>query len=105
MSDTQKVNKLISKRHKITILNVNFISLKLSVLVFIVLLFQEQTWADCKILEGKFKSPFSKLVPELVSYEIEDAYFQMILPLKWKSDGYKPVCIHLAGTGDHVILL
>lgn len=65
-------------------------------------LLQEQTWADCKIVEGKFKSPFSKLVPELVSSEIEDAYFQMILPLKWKSDSYKPVCIHLAGTGDHV---
>lgn len=36
-----------------------------------------------------------------MSHEIEDAYFQMILPLKWKSE-YKPVCIHLAGTGDHV---
>lgn len=36
-----------------------------------------------------------------MSNEIEDAYFQMILPLKWKSE-YKPVCIHLAGTGDHV---
>uniref|UniRef100_A0A1B6EA70 Uncharacterized protein n=1 Tax=Clastoptera arizonana TaxID=38151 RepID=A0A1B6EA70_9HEMI len=25
----------------------------------------------------------------------------MILPKKWSSDHYKPVCIHMAGTGDH----
>lgn len=82
LSDTQEVNKLINKRHSITIIN-------------------ERTWAGWKILEGRFKSPFSTLFPGLVSHEIEDAYFKMILPLKWKSDGYKPVCIHLAGTGDH----
>lgn len=34
--------------------------------------------------------------------EIKDAYFQMILPKKWKAEDYKPVCIHFAGTGDHV---
>lgn len=82
LSDTEKVNKLISKRHKVTIFN-------------------ERTSAGWRSLEGKFKSPFSVLVPELVSHEIEDAYFRMLLPLKWKSDVYKPVCIHLAGTGDH----
>jgi hypothetical protein len=26
--------------------------------------------------------------------------FQFIVPKKWKN--HKPVCIHLAGTGDHV---
>lgn len=28
----------------------------------------------------------------------------MVLPLKWNNDNYKPMCIHLAGTGDHVRL-
>ena len=26
----------------------------------------------------------------------------MILPVKWRDPHLKPVCIHLAGTGDHV---
>lgn len=29
--------------------------------------------------------------------------FQLIVPKEWNSK-YKPVCIHLAGTGDHVRL-
>ena len=28
--------------------------------------------------------------------------FQMVLPVKWQDAHLKPVCIHLAGTGDHV---
>jgi len=28
--------------------------------------------------------------------------FQMILPKVWPANGKRPVCIHLAGTGDHV---
>ncbi|XP_028134510.1 protein ABHD18 isoform X3 [Diabrotica virgifera virgifera] len=55
---------------------------------------------DCKIIEGKFRSPFATFLPGLVPEEVQDCYFQMLLPLKWKSE-YKPVCIHLAGTGDH----
>jgi len=27
--------------------------------------------------------------------------FQLVVPLKWTTK-HKPVCIHLAGTGDHV---
>lgn len=34
--------------------------------------------------------------------ETKTAYFQMILPKEWKSKKIKPVCLHLAGTGDHV---
>lgn len=40
-------------------------------------------------------------MPNLVRDEVQNSYFQMILPLKWQNE-YKPVCIHLAGTGDHV---
>lgn len=33
------------------------------------------------------------------------AYFQVILPTKWSSHKIKPICLHLAGTGDHVMYL
>ncbi|XP_055378443.1 protein ABHD18 isoform X2 [Condylostylus longicornis] len=32
--------------------------------------------------------------------ELHEAHFQVILPNKWKSK-HKPMCLHLAGTGDH----
>lgn len=41
-------------------------------------------------------------LPGLVPKESLDSQFQLILPLKWKNEKYKPICIHLAGTGDHV---
>ena len=41
-------------------------------------------------------------MPGLVPEASKDAHFQMILPNEWKEDDYKPVCLHLAGTGDHV---
>lgn len=34
--------------------------------------------------------------------EVKKAHFQIILPTKWQHENYKPVCLHLAGTGDHV---
>lgn len=55
-------------------------------------------------MEGKFETPLAKCLPDVISPEIQNANFQMIIPRKWKSDSYKPVCIHLAGTGDHVRL-
>lgn len=58
--------------------------------------------SDCRIIEGKFRSPFTLHLPGLVGEEVHDSFFQMILPVHWKNDDYKPVCIHLAGTGDHV---
>lgn len=33
--------------------------------------------------------------------ETEIARFQMILPKVWSESGKRPVCVHLAGTGDH----
>lgn len=54
------------------------------------------------MIEGRFLSPFAQQLPGLVPPEVQEAVFQMILPLKWKDNNFKPVCIHLAGTGDHV---
>lgn len=47
-------------------------------------------------------TPMEHYLPGLVPKESLDAYFQLILPLKWKNEKYKPICVHLAGTGDHV---
>lgn len=62
----------------------------------------EQKFSDCRIIEGKFLSPLELYLPGLVPEASKDAHFQMILPNEWKEDDYKPVCLHLAGTGDHV---
>jgi hypothetical protein len=52
-------------------------------------------------LEGKFVTPLELYLPGLVPKVAQDAHFQIILPLKWKDEDFKPVCLHLAGTGDH----
>ncbi|GFS17688.1 protein ABHD18 [Elysia marginata] len=54
-----------------------------------------------RILEGHFTSPFVHHMPGIMPPEVEKASFQMILPVKWRDPHLKPVCIHLAGTGDH----
>ncbi|XP_068947312.1 protein ABHD18 isoform X1 [Petaurus breviceps papuanus] len=59
---------------------------------------EEET--DCKILEGHFVSPMAHYVPDLMPIESVIARFQFIVPKEW-SNKYRPVCIHLAGTGDH----
>ncbi|XP_063776396.1 protein ABHD18 [Pseudophryne corroboree] len=59
---------------------------------------EEQT--DCKILDGHFTSPMVHYVPDIMPAETVIARFQFIVPKEWKSK-YRPVCIHLAGTGDH----
>ncbi|XP_038604358.1 protein ABHD18 [Tachyglossus aculeatus] len=58
----------------------------------------EQT--DCKILDGHFISPMAHYVPGIMPTESVVARFQLIVPKEWKSK-HRPVCIHLAGTGDH----
>ncbi|XP_078579123.1 LOW QUALITY PROTEIN: protein ABHD18-like [Branchiostoma floridae x Branchiostoma japonicum] len=55
---------------------------------------------DCKILEGHFTSPLTHILPGLLPREAETARFQLILPVRWPTE-QRPVCIHLAGTGDH----
>nr|XP_014433381.1 protein ABHD18 isoform X1 [Pelodiscus sinensis]XP_014433382.1 protein ABHD18 isoform X1 [Pelodiscus sinensis] len=56
--------------------------------------------SDCKILNGHFISPLIHYIPNILPAESIIARFQFILPKRWNSK-YKPVCIHLAGTGDH----
>ncbi|XP_064417132.1 protein ABHD18 [Latimeria chalumnae] len=55
---------------------------------------------DCKILDGHFISPLEQYLPGIMPTESVKARFQFILPKEWKGK-YRPVCIHLAGTGDH----
>uniref|UniRef100_A0A8D0H7L3 Abhydrolase domain containing 18 n=1 Tax=Sphenodon punctatus TaxID=8508 RepID=A0A8D0H7L3_SPHPU len=56
--------------------------------------------SDCKILDGHFISPLAHSVPDIMPAESIIARFQFIIPKRWNSK-YRPVCIHLAGTGDH----
>ncbi|CAH1777017.1 unnamed protein product [Owenia fusiformis] len=55
---------------------------------------------DYRVLDGHFKSPFVEHLPGIMPEEVQNAKFRMILPKEWRSH-LKPVCIHLAGTGDH----
>lgn len=61
---------------------------------------KEEEQSDCRIIEGHFKSPFCGYVPDVVPQESQTAHFQVVLPKIWKTK-LKPICLHLAGTGDH----
>ncbi|KRY32842.1 Uncharacterized protein C4orf29 -like protein [Trichinella spiralis] len=52
------------------------------------------------IYSGEFETPVVKLLPELVPLPVRYAQFEMILP-KVKQANSCPLCIHMAGTGDH----
>ncbi len=56
------------------------------------------------VFEGHFMSPLVQYLPELVPKESQIARFQLITPRNWSHNRLKPVCLHLAGTGDHVRL-
>ncbi|XP_077588518.1 protein ABHD18 [Stigmatopora nigra] len=58
-----------------------------------------ETHADCYIHDGVFISPLEHFVPGILPTESVKARFQFIVPKRWQ--GNRPVCIHLAGTGDH----
>ncbi|XP_014478918.1 PREDICTED: uncharacterized protein C4orf29 homolog isoform X2 [Dinoponera quadriceps] len=62
---------------------------------------KNEDWSDCHIIEGQFESPFEKHLPGIMPDKTKTAYFQVILPSKWSSHKIKPICLHLAGTGDH----
>lgn len=83
MSNRDTCSKLVPKDYPVEITN------------------EEQT-SDCRIIDGKFLTPMELYMPGLVPEAAKDAHFQIILPNQWKEDDYKPVCLHLAGTGDHV---
>lgn len=54
---------------------------------------------DCHIHDGYFISPLVHLVPGILPNEAVKARFQFVVPKRWQQ--HRPVCIHLAGTGDH----
>uniref|UniRef100_A0A8C4QXT7 Abhydrolase domain containing 18 n=1 Tax=Eptatretus burgeri TaxID=7764 RepID=A0A8C4QXT7_EPTBU len=56
--------------------------------------------SDVRILEGHFISPIVHYLPGLMPPESVTARFQLILPKEWRT-AWRPVCVHLAGTGDH----
>ncbi|XP_039751973.1 protein ABHD18 isoform X2 [Pararge aegeria] len=62
---------------------------------------KEQNLADCKLIEGYFLSPLEKCLPGIVPEIAQKAHFQIVLPIHWPDPHCKPVCLHLAGTGDH----
>ncbi|XP_076302305.1 protein ABHD18 isoform X2 [Lasioglossum baleicum] len=62
---------------------------------------KDEEWSDCHIIEGCFQSPFDKHLPGIMPTETITAHFQLVLPRRWHSHKSKPVCLHLAGTGDH----
>eukprot|EP00102_Acyrthosiphon_pisum_P025003 XP_016662213.1 PREDICTED: protein ABHD18 [Acyrthosiphon pisum] len=56
--------------------------------------------SDSITLEGVFQSPFSYYLPDIVPKESHLAHFQVLIPKKWPSKNVKPMCVHMAGTGD-----
>ncbi|XP_038214612.1 protein ABHD18 [Zerene cesonia] len=62
---------------------------------------KEQNLSDCRLLEGYFVTPLEKHLPGIVPEIAQKAHFQMLLPIHWPEPTCKPVCLHLAGTGDH----
>lgn len=54
-----------------------------------------------QILDGHFVSPFVKYLPEVVPEESRIARFQILVPNTWPAEPLRPMCLHLAGTGDH----
>ncbi|XP_026501302.2 protein ABHD18 [Vanessa tameamea] len=62
---------------------------------------KEQNLTDCHLLEGYFLTPLEKHLPGIVPEIAQKAHFQILLPVHWPDPHCKPVCLHLAGTGDH----
>ncbi|XP_021182651.2 protein ABHD18 [Helicoverpa armigera] len=62
---------------------------------------KQQTLSDCKLFEGYFITPLERYLPGIVPKIAQKAHFQALLPVHWPEKGCKPVCLHLAGTGDH----
>lgn len=61
---------------------------------------KDELQGDVRILEGHFTSPLKNFVPGIMPKESEQAKFQVVLPKTWNSK-HKPICLQLAGTGDH----
>lgn len=63
----------------------------------------EKSWSreSCYIAEGRFESPLAKHMPGLLPKESVEARFQILVPKQWSRKERRPLCVHLAGTGDH----
>ncbi|XP_076319533.1 protein ABHD18 [Tachypleus tridentatus] len=60
-----------------------------------------EEYPQYKVLDGHFLSPLVHHLPGVVPKESQIARFQVLLPKEWPADSLRPVCLHLAGTGDH----
>ncbi|GBM90411.1 Protein ABHD18 [Araneus ventricosus] len=60
-----------------------------------------EKYPNYQLLDGHFLSPFVNHLPEVVPEESRIARFQVLLPITWNSEVVRPICLHLAGTGDH----
>ncbi|XP_013788028.1 protein ABHD18-like [Limulus polyphemus] len=60
-----------------------------------------EEYPQYKVLDGHFLSPLVHHLPGVVPKESQIARFQVLLPKEWPADPLRPVCLHLAGTGDH----
>eukprot|EP00118_Oscarella_pearsei_P003508 m.14564 g.14564 ORF g.14564 m.14564 type:complete len:365 (+) comp25823_c0_seq2:12-1106(+) len=65
-----------------------------------VIITETQRQGHFTLLKGQFVSPLAEMDPGLLPKESEVAKFEAVLPKQWASSR-KPMCIHLAGTGDH----
>ncbi|XP_077299151.1 protein ABHD18 isoform X2 [Arctopsyche grandis] len=62
---------------------------------------KEEKRSDYHLLEGHFLTPMELFLPGVVPPCARQAHFQIIMPATWSQTDYKPMCVHLAGTGDH----
>ncbi|EDW18714.1 protein ABHD18 isoform X1 [Drosophila mojavensis] len=62
---------------------------------------KKKTYSDSTLIEGNFTTPLELHMPGVVPEAAQQAHFQLLLPNKWNDEHHKPICIHLAGTGDH----
>ena len=61
-----------------------------------------------ELFEGHFLSPLVDYLPNMIPHESHTARFQLIIPRLWRNldnSAMRPLCLQLAGTGDHVSLL
>ncbi|UYV63316.1 C4orf29 [Cordylochernes scorpioides] len=55
------------------------------------------------LYEGQFVSPLAHLMPDVLPPESHLAHFQILQPARPPHGKLRPLCLHLAGTGDHLI--
>jgi hypothetical protein len=83
MANKMKCNNLVDKDYPITIDK------------------EIEKSATYSVFDGHFESPMVKYFGDMIPKESQTAKFQLVLPKKWNDSELKPLCIHLAGTGDH----